>query len=57
MEEARHARRNLFVLRIVRLTIGIFFASLLLINIYAGELRIRALYSIPLIALLAISIL
>jgi len=57
MEEARHARRNLFVLRIVRLTIGILFASLLLINIYAEELRIRALYSIPLIALLAISIL
>jgi len=25
MEEARHARRNLFMLRIVRLTIGILF--------------------------------
>ncbi len=57
MEEARHARRNLFMLRIVRLTIGILFISLLLVNIYAGEPRVRTVYSILLIALLAISIL
>jgi len=57
MEEAWHARRNLFMLRIVRLTIGILFISLLLVNIYAGEPRVRTVYSILLIALLAISVL
>jgi len=57
MEEAQRARRNLFMLRIVRLTIGILFTSLLLVNIYAGEPRVRTVYSILLIALLAISIL
>jgi len=57
MEEARRARRNLFMLRIVRLTIGILFISLLLVNIYAEEPRVKTVYSILLIALLAISVL
>lgn len=55
--EARSARRNLFTLRIVRLTIGILFISLVLVNIYAEEPGVKTVYSILLAALLAISIL
>ncbi|MCX8183618.1 MAG: hypothetical protein N3F08_04290 [Crenarchaeota archaeon] len=57
MQEARSARRNLFMLRIARITIGILFISLLLVNIYVGDPRVRTTYSILLVALLAVSIL
>ena len=55
--EARSARKNLFTLRIAKVTVGILLISLLLVNIYAEEHRIRTVYSMLLVALLAISIL
>ncbi|MBO3841866.1 MAG: hypothetical protein FGF48_05555 [Candidatus Brockarchaeota archaeon] len=57
MLEARNARRNLFMLRIARVTVGILLVSLLLVNIYVMDPSVRIVYSILLIALLAISIL
>ncbi|MGQ9597081.1 MAG: hypothetical protein ACUVQY_00450 [Thermoproteota archaeon] len=57
MLEAQHARRNLLMLRIARITIGILFISLVLVNIYADDLRVKTAYSIILLALLAISVL
>lgn len=57
MLEARNARKNLFMLRVARVTVGILLVSLLLVNIYARDPSVRTVYSILLIALLAISIL
>lgn len=57
MLEARSARRNLFMLRIARVTVGILLVSLLLVNIYARDPGVRTVYSILLVALLAVSIL
>ncbi|MEM3425490.1 MAG: hypothetical protein QXI42_06770 [Thermoproteota archaeon] len=57
MLEARSARRNLFMLRIARVTVGILLVSLLLVNIYIRDPNVRTVYSILLVALLAVSIL
>ncbi|MEM2088468.1 MAG: hypothetical protein QXF52_07355 [Thermoproteota archaeon] len=57
MLEARSAHKNLFMLRMARVTVGILLISLLLVNIYAEDPRVRIIYSILLISLLAILIL
>lgn len=56
MQTARHSRKNLLTLRMIRIMIGIIFISLLLVNIYVNNLSIRITCSILLLALLAISI-
>jgi preprotein translocase subunit Sec63 len=41
MLEARSARKNLFMLRIARVAVGILLISLLLVNIYTGILGLE----------------
>ncbi|MEM2929435.1 MAG: hypothetical protein QW797_01000 [Thermoproteota archaeon] len=57
MLEAWSAWKNLFMLRIARVAVGILLVSFLLVNIYVRDPRVRTIYSILLIALLAVSIL
>jgi len=56
-ETTRDMRRKLFLLRILRIAIGMLFLTLLLVNLFVNSLEIRVISSAFLIALLAISIL
>ena len=56
-ETTRDLRRKLLLLRILRIATGIFFITLLLVNLFVGSHEIRVISSAFLVALLALSIL
>ncbi len=56
-ERTRGSWRKLFLLRILRIAIGILFLTLLLVNLFVSNLEIRAIILAFLIVLLAVSIL
>ena len=56
-ERTRDSWRKLFLLRILRIAIGVLFLTLLLVNLFVNSLEIRVISSAFLIALLAISVL
>jgi len=56
-ETPRGLRRKLLLLRILRIATGIFFITLLLVNLFVGSHEIRVISSAFLVALLALSIL
>lgn len=53
----KDSRKNLLMLRMVRIAVGILFISLLLVNIYVSSPNIKVACSILLVALLIISVL